>query len=101
MRSDHHTIHCHITLAAFTKNKQDKPIRLYHKSNWTAINNTITETMASATLNPNTSTTQDIDIHVVKLPGTINATIEEKFPTKILKGNSISLHQPPSVPLGI
>ena len=89
--SDHNTIHAHITMAAYTETNQDKSIKLYHKADWTNINATITDTMATDTLHPNTSTEQDIDSYVTKLSETITTLIEEKVPTKKLKGNSIGL----------
>ena len=91
MGSDHNIIHSHLTMAAYIETIQDKTIKLYHKADWTSINETITSTMSSHILHPNTSTEHDIDAYVGKLTETICSSIEEKVPTKKLKGNSIGL----------
>jgi len=89
--SDHFTIHAHITMAPSTEILQDKTIRLYHKANWTDINDSLTNTMSNTNLNPLYDTPQNIDSYVTTMSETISSLIEEKVPTKILKGNSIGL----------
>ena len=89
--SDHNIIRATFTQYP-TITKQNQTILLYHKADWTNINNIITNTMTQTTLN-HTSTTQDIDNHIITLTKTIRKTIQDNVKRKQIDKNSTPLPQ--------
>ena len=90
--SDHNIITASFKYTNLTTHTQKRTIHLYHKADWTHINNTITAKMNFSTLN-HKSTTQDIDNYTQNLTNAINTTINENVETIELKENSIGISE--------
>ena len=90
--SDHNIITATFKNTNINTQNQKKTIYLYHKADWTHINNTITSRMKFSTLN-HKSTTQDIDNFTQNLTNAINNTINENVETKEIKENSIGISE--------
>ena len=76
--SDHRTINATFSSQALTYNKHPKTILLYHKADWTDINNTITNEMTKLHLD-HTATIETID----NFTSTLTATIQNTITTKV------------------
>ena len=85
--SDHRTINATFSSQPLTYNKHPKTILLYHKADWTDINNTITNEMTKLHLD-HTSTIETID----NFTSTLTATIQNTITTKV-KSIEIKQHQ--------
>ena len=76
--SDHRTINATFSSQQLTYNKHPKTILLYHKADWTDINDTITNVMTKLHLD-HTSTIETID----NFTSTLTATIQNTITTKV------------------
>ena len=85
--SDHRTINATFSSQPLRYNKHPKTILLYHKADWTGINNTITNEMTKLHLD-HTSTIETID----NFTSTLTATIQNTITTKV-KSIEIKQHQ--------
>ena len=88
--SDHNIITATFKNTNINTETPKRTIFLYHKADWTHINNTITTKMQIHTLN-HKSTTTDIDNYTDNLTSTINTTINDNVKTTELKQNSIGI----------
>ena len=89
--SDHSIITGVLHCTPVVNRRPNRTIRLYHKANWKDINDTIMATMDDSSLDMENATIQDIDNYVDKLTTTITSTVNDKVPTKSIKGNSVGL----------
>ena len=78
LESDHRAIIA--TSQPLTHEKPKKKILLYHKADWTAINNSITNEMTTLHLD-HTSSTEAIDNYTSTLTSVIQTTIIQKHTT--------------------
>ena len=90
--SDHNIITATFKNTNITTFTPKRTIYIYHKANWTHINNTITAKMNFSTLN-HQSTTDDIDKYTQNLTNAINTTIKDNVETTKLKENSIGISE--------
>ena len=90
--SDHNIITATFKNTNINTQTQKRTIYLYHKADWTYINNTITTKMQFSTLN-HKSTTNEIDEYTKNLTTAINTTIKENVKTTELKENSIGISE--------
>ena len=89
--SDHSVITGVLYCTPVVNRRPDRTIRLYHKANWKDINDIIMAKMDNSSLDMENATIQDIDTYVDKLTTTITSTVNDKVPTKSIKGNSIGI----------
>ena len=86
--SDHNIITATFKNTNVTSYTPKRTIQLYHKADWTIINNTITEKMSNIKLN-HKSTKEDIENYTQNLTTAIKTTIKANVETKQIKQNSI------------
>ncbi len=88
--SDHNIITATFSDTGITTNTTQREIKLYHKADWNHINEQITTTMTTTTLN-HKSTINEIDNYITKLTTNITKTINDNVKTKTITENRIGL----------
>lgn len=88
--SDHSIITATFSQKGINNTLQKKTVKLYHKADWTHINNTITNKMSNISLN-HKATTKDIDNYITQLTTTINNTINDNVKTKTINNKQPGL----------
>ena len=88
--SDHRAIIATFSSQPLTHDKPKKKILLYHKADWTAINNTITNEMTRLHLE-HTSSTEAIDNYTSALTSVIQTTIMQSVPQIDVKTHSTGI----------
>ena len=88
--SDHRAIIATFSSQPLTHNKPKNRILLYHKADWTAINNSITNEMTKLHLD-HTSSTETIDNYTSTLTSVIQTTIIQNVPQIEVKTHSTGI----------
>ena len=88
--SDHRAIIATFSSQPLTHDKPKKKILLYHKADWTAINNTITNEMTRLHLD-HTSSTEAIDNYTSTITSVIQTTIMQSVPQIEVKTHSTGI----------
>ena len=88
--SDHNIITATFTNKGITTPKEQKTINLYHKANWTKINDNIIKDISNTKLDHN-STCEQINNYVIEFTTSIQNNIKENVKTKVIKPEQVGL----------